>query len=155
MQRRLRQRSTNRGDRETLVEAYTDFGTGAIVESREFLTRTFRIADERPQYQWRLAGEQAEFLGYVVQKATAVHDSTTIEADSLEVLTELLGHDDAFALGNHSRLKSLAKAYEDWNEDGVYSGSVEIIRQHVHAECERYPDDGEDSQRTRCLAFLS
>jgi thiol-disulfide isomerase/thioredoxin len=85
----------------------------------------------------------------------APEDSRAIEADSLEILTELLGHDDAFALGNHSRLKSLAKAYEDWNEDGNYSNSVEMIRQHVHAECERYPDEGEDSQRTRCLAFLS
>jgi thiol-disulfide isomerase/thioredoxin len=82
-------------------------------------------------------------------------DSKAIETDSLEILTELLGHDDAFALGNHSRLKSLAKAYESWNEAGSYSGSVELIRQHVHSECERYPDEGEDSQRSRCLAFLS
>ena len=85
----------------------------------------------------------------------APEDSTAIETDSLEILTELLGHDDAFALGNHSRLESLAKAYESWNEDGTYSDSVEMIRQHVYAECERYPDEGEDSQRARCLAFLS
>lgn len=79
-QRRMRQMSTARGQRETLVEAYTDFASGTIVEAREFLTRTFLIEDERPQYQWRLSGEQAEFLGYAVQKATATQDSTTIEA---------------------------------------------------------------------------
>lgn len=78
-QRRMRASSANRGDRETLVESYTDFSTGTVVETREFLTRTFRIEDTRPQYQWRLTSEQAEFLGYAVQKATAVHDSTTIE----------------------------------------------------------------------------
>lgn len=78
--RRMRQRSTARGDQETLVEAYTDFATGTVVESREFLTRTFLIEDARPEYEWRLGSEQAEFLGYVVLKATAVQDSTTIEA---------------------------------------------------------------------------
>lgn len=79
-QRRMRQRSAARGDRETLVEAYTDLTTGTTVEARTFLTRTFLIEGERPQYAWSLRSEQAEFLGYVVQKATAVDGETTIEA---------------------------------------------------------------------------
>lgn len=78
--RAMRQRSSARADRETLIQAYTDFATGTVVETREFLTRTFLIEDERPEYEWRLGSEQAEFLGYVVLKATAVRDSTTIEA---------------------------------------------------------------------------
>ncbi|MCH1571818.1 MAG: GLPGLI family protein [Longimicrobiales bacterium] len=78
--RRMRQRSTARGDQETLIESYTDFATGTTVESREFLGRTFLIEDQRPGIEWRLGSEQAEFLGYVVLKATAVQDSTTIEA---------------------------------------------------------------------------
>jgi len=84
----------------------------------------------------------------------APEDGETIEAASLEILDELLGHDDAFAGGNHSRLGSLGKAYENWNENGAHDESVDRIRQHVHDACERYPDEGEDSQRSRSVAFL-
>jgi hypothetical protein len=77
---RMRMSSASRRDRETLVEAHVRYGEGTIVEAREFLGRTFLIEDQRPEYAWRLTGEQAEFLGYVVQKATAVQDSTRIEA---------------------------------------------------------------------------
>jgi len=80
MAARLRMSSTARRDRETIVEAHVRYDEGAIVESREFLGRTFLIEDERPAFQWRLTGEQAEFLGYIVQKATAQQDSSTIEA---------------------------------------------------------------------------
>ena len=84
----------------------------------------------------------------------APEDGETIEAASLEILDELLGHDDAFAGGNHSRLGSLGKAYENWNENGAHDESVDRIRQHVHDACERYPDEVEDSQRSRSVAFL-
>jgi GLPGLI family protein len=63
-----------------LVEAHTRYDEGTIVEARELLGRSFIIADERPNYEWKLTSEQAEFLGYVVLKATAVRDSSTIEA---------------------------------------------------------------------------
>lgn len=79
-QRRMRERSAARGDRETLVGVYTDLAVGTTVEGREFLTRSFLIEGERPQYAWRLSGEQAEFLGYLTQKATAEHEGHTIEA---------------------------------------------------------------------------
>jgi hypothetical protein len=72
--------SARRADRETLVEAYTRYDEGTIVEAREFLGRTFLIEEQRPSYEWRLSNEQAEFLGYMVQKAVAVQDSSTIEA---------------------------------------------------------------------------
>lgn len=77
---RMRGGSVSRRDRETIVEAYVQHDEGTIVESREFLGRRFLIEDERPALQWKLTGEQAEFLGYVVQKATAQQDSTSIEA---------------------------------------------------------------------------
>jgi thiol-disulfide isomerase/thioredoxin len=82
-------------------------------------------------------------------------DSETIEAASLEILGELLEHDDAFAGGNHSRLESLGRAYESWNENGTRDESIDRIGQHVHEACRRYPEGGEDSQRSRCLTFLA
>ena len=63
-----------------LHAAYVDFGDGTMVEARGFLGRTFRLTRERPSFAWRIATEQAEHLGYTVMKATAEHDSTTVEA---------------------------------------------------------------------------
>lgn len=77
---RMRRSSTSRRDRESVVEAYVRYDEGIIVESREFLGRMFLIEDDRPVFRWRLTGEQAEYLGYVVQKATAQHDSVAVEA---------------------------------------------------------------------------
>lgn len=62
------------------AESYVDLGEGRILEVHEFMGRTFRVADRRPEYEWRLTSEQAEHLGYMVIKATAEHDSTSIEA---------------------------------------------------------------------------
>jgi len=42
--------------------------------------REFLVSDTRPVYEWRLTGEQSEFLGYLMQKATASHNGSTIEA---------------------------------------------------------------------------
>jgi len=78
--RRIRMASATRDAQETLVEAHTRYDEGTIVEARLLLGRSFIIADERPTYAWKLTTEQAEFLGYAVQKATAVQDSSVIEA---------------------------------------------------------------------------
>lgn len=64
----------------TLQAAYLDYGEATMVEARGFLGRTFRVTRERPAYAWRIGTEQAEHLGYTVMKATAEHDSTTVEA---------------------------------------------------------------------------
>lgn len=64
----------------TLQAAYLDYAEGIMVEARGFLGRTFRVTRERPTYAWRIGTEQAEHLGYTVMKATAEHDSTTVEA---------------------------------------------------------------------------
>jgi thioredoxin-related protein len=77
-----------------------------------------------------------------------------IEADSLTILDELLTHDDAFALGNGLRLGQLEKAYQAWNEDAAHDEVIGRIRDRVHFACERYPAEGEDSQRARCSGFL-
>lgn len=61
-------------------ETYVNFDEGQLIEKRDFLGRTFLITGERAHLAWRLTDERSEFLGYRSQKATAVHDSTTIEA---------------------------------------------------------------------------
>lgn len=62
------------------TESWLDLGEGRMVETHRFMGRTFRVVDERPAYEWRLTGEQAEHEGYMVIKATAEHDSAAIEA---------------------------------------------------------------------------
>lgn len=63
---------------ETLT--YVDLDEGVMVEKQDFLGRVFRITGALPEYQWRLTGEQSEYLGYKCQKAVAQRDSTVIEA---------------------------------------------------------------------------
>ncbi len=77
---RLRMGSASRTDQEDLLQAYVDFGSGAVTETREFMGRTFLISGDRPAYAWKLGTEQREFLGYMVQQATTVHDGAEIEA---------------------------------------------------------------------------
>ena len=69
-----------RAANETIVESHVRYDADTMVEHREFLGRSFLIEDERPTFAWKLTGEQAEFLGYVVQKATARHDGKDVEA---------------------------------------------------------------------------
>lgn len=80
--------------------------------------------------------------------------SERIEADSVEVLSELLTFEDAFAGGNYARLDGLQSSYWTWNKDGLHDAELARIRDHVHADCEGYPADGDDSQQERCLSFL-
>ena len=77
---RMRMASTSRSDHETLTAAYANNEDGTFTEILDFMGRTFLIRGETPTYEWRLVAEQSEFLGYMVQKATATQDSTTIEA---------------------------------------------------------------------------
>jgi GLPGLI family protein len=77
---RLKMSSTSRSDQEVLIGAFANLEDGAVAETRTFMGRTFQISGTRPAYQWRMTGEQSELLGYVVHKATAVQDSSVIEA---------------------------------------------------------------------------
>ncbi|MCY4398264.1 MAG: GLPGLI family protein [Gemmatimonadetes bacterium] len=80
MAMRMKMGSTSRSDQEELREAYVSYDEGAIVETREFMGRTFRFTGHRPAFEWRLTGEQAEHLGRLVIKATAEHEERAIEA---------------------------------------------------------------------------
>jgi GLPGLI family protein len=62
------------------LQSYVSFADGTLTETRELLGRKFRMSGPRPDYRWTLSGEQHEFLGYVVQKATAEYEGSTIEA---------------------------------------------------------------------------
>ena len=77
---RLKMGSTSRSDQEDFLETYCNHEEGTFAETRDFMSRTFLLAGDQPTYAWKLSGEQSEFLGYPVQKATAVQDSTSIEA---------------------------------------------------------------------------
>ncbi|MBT8397069.1 MAG: GLPGLI family protein, partial [Gemmatimonadetes bacterium] len=77
---RLKMGSSSRSDQEEFLDTYVRYEDGMIAETRDFMTRQFLLTGTRPAYQWKLTGEQSEFLGYAVQKATAVQDSSMIEA---------------------------------------------------------------------------
>ncbi len=68
------------GTASVVQHVYEDYAAGTVVETREFLGRTFRINGERPTYRWRVTTDHATHLGYPVMKATTEHDSTTVEA---------------------------------------------------------------------------
>lgn len=59
---------------------YINHDEGLMTDRRDFMGRTFLIKDEQPSLAWKLTGEQSEFDGYVVHRATAVRDSSNIEA---------------------------------------------------------------------------
>jgi thioredoxin-related protein len=92
------------------------------------------------------------YLRQVIELAP--EDEMSIEAESLDILAELLALDDAFAGGNYSRLGQLEEAYQTWNEEGSHDKAVTTIREFVHRACNRYPAGGEDSAQERCAEFL-
>ena len=77
---RMKMRSPSRGDQEVVRDTYIRYDEGTVVETREFMGRTFRISEPRPQIAWKLTSEQAEHLGRLVIKATAELDGTAVEA---------------------------------------------------------------------------
>ena len=66
--------------RSAAAETYTCFADGVMVEAHDFLGRHFRVRRERPAFEWRLTGEQAEHDGYMVLQATTEHDGAQVEA---------------------------------------------------------------------------
>jgi GLPGLI family protein len=77
---RFKMISASRSDQETLLATYVDYEEGTVVDSRDFMGKVFRIRGEIQTYAWKLDGEQSEFLGYPVQKATALQDTVSIVA---------------------------------------------------------------------------
>ena len=75
--------SSTAGDRAgapLLVQSFVDYAEGTRVEQRSFMDRQFLITDEIEELGWRLTGEEAEFLGRRVMKATAVQDTASVDA---------------------------------------------------------------------------
>jgi len=61
-------------------QTWTDLENGRVVQKRDFMGRTFLITGEPETFQWKLTGEQGEFLGYACMKAVGVRDSSAVEA---------------------------------------------------------------------------
>lgn len=61
-------------------EYFHDLETGEFIEKRDFMGRVFRISGAEAELQWKLTGEQSEFLGYACQKATSTSDSSEVVA---------------------------------------------------------------------------
>lgn len=59
---------------------YINHDEGQMTDQRDFMGRTFLIRDEQPVLAWKLTGEQSEFDGYVVHRATAMRDTSSVEA---------------------------------------------------------------------------
>ncbi len=59
---------------------YTDLEAWTVTEQKDFLGRTFLIRGDRPEYAWRLTGQQSEYLGFACQQAVTEADSATVEA---------------------------------------------------------------------------
>ena len=62
------------------ASAWISFADGAMVESREFLGRTFRVSATVDLPEWRMTSEQAVHEGHMVMKATAELDGSELEA---------------------------------------------------------------------------
>ena len=77
---RMTMGSMARSDHEEYLQTYVSAERGTITETRDFMDRVFRLSGPQPSFAWSLTGEEREFLGYRIQKATAVQDSTAIEA---------------------------------------------------------------------------
>ncbi len=61
-------------------ETYVNFDEESLVEKREFMGRTFLVEGAPEPIAWKMSTERSEFLGYMCMKATAIRDSTTLEA---------------------------------------------------------------------------
>jgi len=72
--------SGSRSDNETVLVSYINRDEGKMTEVRDFMTKEFRIESDLPTIPWKLVGEEGEFLGYTVHKATAKIDTSSVEA---------------------------------------------------------------------------
>ena len=87
----------------------------------------------------------------------APEDGARIQSESLRVLRELLGFDDAFAGRNHARIKRLDKKFREWNAKSAHAAEVEAVRAALMPSCAGLSDQpvegGSESLRSRCSGF--
>ncbi|MFH1764705.1 MAG: GLPGLI family protein [Gemmatimonadota bacterium] len=133
---RLKMGSSSRSDQEVLLEAYVRYADGTVAETRDFMTRKFLLTGTRPTYEWKLTGEQSKFLGYSVQKATAVQDSSVIEAWFTPEIPVSAGP------GLFGGLPGMILSVSVNDGETLYS-ATEVKLDPVDASIIRAPEDGE------------
>jgi len=134
---RMKMGSSNRADQEVLLEAYVRYEDGMMAETRDFMTKKFLLTGTRPAFEWKLTGEQSEFLGYSVQQAMAVHDSSTIEAWFTPEIPIPAGP------GPFGGLPGMILSVSVDDGQTVYS-ATEIKLDPVEAAAIKAPEDGEE-----------
>jgi len=129
-----------RGDNENILETFVSLTDGVIIESREFMGRTFRIESQQPTYAWKLDGEESNYLGYTVHKATAMQDTMKIEAwFAMEIPVEV-GPESYSGLPGAILLLTI-------NDGQVAFKATEISLSGVETEAIRRPVSGETVSR--------
>jgi len=134
---RMKMGSSNRADQEVLLEAYVRYEDGMMAETRDFMTKQFLLTGTQPAYEWKLTGEQSEFLGYSVQQAMAVHDSSTIEAWFTPEIPVPAGP------GPFGRLPGMILSVSVDDGQTVYS-ATEVKLDPVDPAVIRAPEEGEE-----------
>lgn len=61
-------------------KVYTDLKTGHQVEQREFMSRMFLIESVRPDWDWKLTGQQKMILEYPCQQAISTREGNEVVA---------------------------------------------------------------------------
>ena len=64
----------------SVTASYVDLDKGTYLEQSEFLGRTFLVTRTLPELAWKLSAEEALFLEHRVIKATAMWDTSAVEA---------------------------------------------------------------------------
>jgi hypothetical protein len=86
----------------------------------------------------------------------APENEARIRAESLRVLGELVGLDDAFAGRNQVRLERLADGFARWNEAGAHGAAIAAIRETLLPACSTLEGDPPAALegRERCDSFF-
>jgi len=134
---RLKMGSTSRSDQEVLLESYVRYEDGMMAETRDFMTRKFLITGTQPAFAWKLTGEQSEFLGYTVQKATAVQDSSVLEAWFTPEIPVPAGP------GPYGGLPGMILSVSVNDGQTLYS-ATEVKLDPVDADAIKAPEDGDE-----------
>ena len=137
---RLRMSSSARTDHETLLAAYVNVEDGTVAETLEFMGRNFLITGEQVVYPWRLTGEQSEFLGYVVHRAVAEQDGTTVEAWFTPEIPVSAGP------GGYGGLPGMILVVSVNDEQLVYS-ATEVTLEPLADGVIAMPDEGDEVSR--------
>ena len=65
---------------EIVDTTYVDHDQASFVESRHFYNEKYLVEDNLPLLNWQLTGNERSYLGYRIMSATAIVDTTVVEA---------------------------------------------------------------------------